>query len=264
MMIGAARVLAAAWLLAWAGGAWAQSVPAAPEATSASAPASAPPELPAGCRAPGANVAEPALPNFDAALRAGGKPVILAVGGFAAPRGAGGGSGYVGLAERYLETAVKGVDVVVIHRGAPGALAREGADTIKVESVLDGASLVLWQVGMGDALARMPVEEFRATLADTIDWLKAHKIDVMLVGLHYARAMTRDAHYQAIRRAVVEVAEQKGVARIRRYEVEETLARMRKARDAPTPPGEADRDCMAEWIAQAVAVGLYGRKPGRR
>jgi electron transfer flavoprotein alpha subunit len=156
---------------------------------------------------------------------------------------------------RYLERNFKGLELTIAHRGAPGALARDAAETIRVEAALTGANLVLWQVGTADGMARIPPAEFKAELESTLDWLKSHGIDAMLVGLHYSDAMRKDEHYQQIREILRVVAQARGAPRIRRYEAAETLARMRgAAEEAPTP------DCMADWLAQAVAVGLFGRR----
>ncbi len=213
------------------------------------------------CRDPGAaeGPSAPSLPNFAAALRAEKKAAILAVGGSGLARKGRHGEGYFGLVRRYLERDFKGVEVTIAHRGAAGALARDAAETIRVEAALTGAKLVLWQVGTGDALARISPEEFRTDLVSAIDWLKEHRIDVMLVGLHYSTAIREDAHYQQIRSILREVAVARGVPRIRRYEAAETLARMRAAQEGESV-AELAQDCLADWLAQAVAVGLYGRR----
>jgi hypothetical protein len=215
----------------------------------------------AQCRDPGAaeGPSAPSLPHFAAALRDEKKAAILAVGGSGLSRKGRHGEGYFGLVRRHLERDFKGVEVTIAHRGSAGALARDAGETIRVEAALTGAKLVLWQVGTGDALARIAPEEFRADLVSAIDWLKAHRIDVMLVGLHYSAAMREDAHYQQIRAVLREVASEKGVPRIRRYEAAETLARIRAAREGE-PLAEVAQDCFADWLAQAVAVGLYGRR----
>ncbi|MBL8590263.1 MAG: SGNH/GDSL hydrolase family protein [Methylobacteriaceae bacterium] len=252
-MRGAALLLLALTLAAPAG---AQTAPG-PAQTQAAAPAPAPPETAATCREPGGDgPSAPSLPNLAAAIRKDNKAVILVVGSSgAASRKGRHGDGYFGLVRRYLERNFKGLELTIAHRGAPGALARDAAETIRVEAALTGANLVLWQVGTADAMARISPQEFRADLETTLDWLKAHGIDVMLVGLHYSDAMRKDTHYQQIREALRAVAQDKGAPRIRRYEAAETLARMRAATDETPAP-----DCMADWLAQAVAVGLFGRR----
>lgn len=242
----------------------AQTLPAqAPQA-----PASPTQNLPPGaegapqCRDPAAaeGPSAPSLPNLAAALRADRRAAILAVGGSGLSRKGRHGDGYFRLVRRYLERNFKDVAVTIAHRGAAGALARDAAETIRVEAALTGASLVLWQVGMGDALARIPPEEFRADLEAAIDWLKERRIDVMLVGLHYSAAMREDAHYQQIRKVLRDVATGRGVPRIRRYEAAETLSRIRAAQDSEAEAAAMAEDCLADWLAQAVAVGLYGRR----
>ena len=88
-----------------------------------------------------------------------------------------------------------GIDVIMINRGVSGELAANAAMRMKNEVALDEPDLVLWQVGTNDALAYVPVDEFAATVKEQIDWLKAHKVDVVLVGLQFANQMLRDAHY---------------------------------------------------------------------
>ena len=90
----------------------------------------------------------------------------------------------------------------MINRGVSGELAANAATRMKNEVALDKPDLVLWQVGTNDALAYVPVAEFAATVKDQIDWLKAHKVDVVLVGLQFANGMLRDAHYKEIRDAL--------------------------------------------------------------
>ena len=56
------------------------------------------------------------------------------------------------------------------------------------------------------------------TVKDQIDWLKAHKVDVVLVGLQFARKMLRDAHYIDIRESLRRLAAQENVIVIRFFE----------------------------------------------
>ena len=246
-------VIAAALWLAAAGAQAQTSAPAAP----------APPEATSACRDAGPDGAQPVLKNFAAALR-DNRAVILAVGGSGvAKRGRVGSDGYYALVRRYLERSFKGLDLKIEHRGAGGEVARDAFERIKVEAALTGARLVLWQVGAADALARIPPQEFRATLTEAVAWLRAHDIDLVLIGMRYAPEAAKDEQYQAIRQAVREVAIAESVPRVRRYEASEAVARMRAGAHAdPAVAADAAQDCMADWLAQAVAVGLFGRRGG--
>jgi hypothetical protein len=95
-----------------------------------------------------------------------------------------------------------------------------------------------------------------------VAWLKDHKIDVALIGMQYARRMADDPHYQAMRMAVREVAKEQAVLRIGRYDAVETIQKIRLQRGEPateTELTEAGYVCMAEYLARAIAIGLFAR-----
>jgi hypothetical protein len=172
--------------------------------------------------------------------------------------------GHYAVVERYLESTFKGLDVEVVHRGVSGELAADAAERIKTEVALTDADLVLWQLGTADALAHVPVADFYVAVSDTITWLKERKIDVILVGLRYARSMAKDLHYQAIRAAVAEVGTQHNVLRIRRYDAEEMLEKIRLKQAMPVSEAEATESsyvCLAEYLARAIAAGLFVKAP---
>ena len=131
-----------------------------------------------------------------------------------------------------LERALKGIDVVMINRGVSGELAASAAVRMKNEVALDEPDLVLWQVGTNDALAYVPADEFAATVKDQIDWLKAHKVDVVLVGLQFAKEMVRDAHYIEIRETLRRLAAQENVIVIRFFEAMQIINQAQQTRAA--------------------------------
>jgi len=84
-----------------------------------------------------------------------------------------------------LEKSLKGVNIEVVNRGISGEVAKTTAERLRLEIPGISPDLVLWQLGTNDALARVPVVEFEATVRETIDWLKQRNIDVVLIGLRY-------------------------------------------------------------------------------
>jgi lysophospholipase L1-like esterase len=221
--------------------------------------------VPKACEAPGAQVISTSpLPNIAVALRERKKINILAIGATSASLRGPVSGGYYAVVERFLEDNFKGLDVTVVHRGVSGELAADAADRIKTEVALNNADLVLWQLGTADALAQVPVADFYVAVAETIAWLKEHKIDVILVGLRYARSMAGDLHYQAVRTAIQEVAKEQKVLRVGRYEAEETLEKIRQQQGAPLSEAEVTESsyvCMAEYLARAIAAGLFVKEP---
>jgi acyl-CoA thioesterase-1 len=230
------------------------------------APADVPSPYSPACRKGSAALAGVSpLPQVTAALKRGKTLRILSMG--AAPGWVGRRGDYSQLIEGMLEDALKGTDVVMIDRGVSGELAADAAARMKNEVALEAPDLVLWQVGTNDALAYVPADQFAATIKDQVDWLKAHKVDVVLVGLQFAPEMLRDAHYKLIRDTLRQVAAHEKVIVIRFYEAMEIL---NKAAEAGQPVveqferSEAGYDCLAQYIAHAITLGVFAKSMPNR
>ncbi len=205
-------------------------------------------------------VTQSPLPNVLKAWRDRQKIVILAIGAAPIVRRDAGAGGYYDLVEQLLEQTFKGLEVEIVHRGVSGELAKDAGARIKMEVALVKPDLVLWQVGTADALARLPIEDFERSLGKTLVWLKAHDVDVAIIGLHYVKALTKDSHYQAIRKSIKKVATELNVMRVGRYEAMETISRLRGEQGAPANRvrmTEAAYECSAEYLARAIATGLF-------
>ncbi len=224
-------------------------------------PAMAP--VPTECATPGAD-GQPAVgfPNLVRAMNLRHRIVVLAIGSAVVGAGRPGG-GYYRLVERFLESTFKGLDVVLVQRGFSGELARDGAERIRLEVARSSPDMVFWQVGTADAMAGIDPAETQEIVRSTIRWLHEHQIDVALIGLHYTPSLRDDPQYQAMRQAISDVARSEGVLRIRRYEVGETLDRLRRQPSdaiAATDLGSLGDACMAEHLARSLATGLFARR----
>lgn len=213
---------------------------------------------------PGANAGadQSPLPNVAAVLAKRKTLRILAMGAAPGRVGAHGG-GYTALIERMLEHALKGVDVVMINRGVSGELAVGAASRMRNEVALDEPDLVLWQVGTNDALAGVPADEFAATVRQQIAWLKAHNVDVVLVGLQFAKEMLRDAHYVKIRETLRQLAAQENVIVIRFFEAMQIINKAQGDGSEPVAEefsrDEAGYNCLAQYVAQAITLGVFAK-----
>jgi lysophospholipase L1-like esterase len=207
-------------------------------------------------------VAESPLPNVAAALAKGKTLRILTIGASSAV-GRSTRGGYTRLIESILERAVKGIDVVMINHGVSGELAADAAVRIKTEVALDRPDLVLWQVGTNDALAYVPLDAIKQTVIDTINWLRAHKVDVILVGLQRIDRMRRDEHYNAVRDALRTIAADENVIIVRRDEAMELMNQARIAGGAPLADEFEQTDvgytCLAQYVARAITLGVFGK-----
>ena len=207
------------------------------------------------------------LPNVAAALAQRKTLRILAFG--AAPgRVSAHGGGYTAVIETMLENALKGIDVVMINRGVSGELAAGAAVRMKTQVALEEPDLVLWQVGTNDALAYVPADEFAITVKEQIDWLKSHKVDVVLVGLQFAKEMVREPHYVEIRETLRKLAAQENVVVIRFFEAMQIINQAQGS--GPEPVSEAfERDeagynCLAQYVARAITLGVFAKNMPKR
>jgi acyl-CoA thioesterase I len=220
------------------------------------------PSLSANCQAPTADISSTApLPRLTAELKRMGRLRVLAIGSAATvPLGLpGSAQGYPAMVESILERTFKGLEVDIVNRGVSGEVASAMADRLKVQVALEQPDLVLWQVGTTDALARVPVAEFKTTVRDTLLWLKGHRIDTVLVGLQYNANVVKDEHYNDIRTALRDVASEENVLLVRRYDAMRFLEVARKDTVLPFDElrGRGDDGCVAEHIARAVVVSAF-------
>lgn len=162
--------------------------------------------------------------------------------------------------EKVLETSFKGLDVEIVDRGVSGEIARDGAQRMQTEVALTRPDLVFWQVGVADALALTPPADLKETLTQAVKWLKAHDVDVVLIGLRYVRSLTRDASFQQVREVIAEVVRDEAILRVGHYAAVEALDRLRRLEgDVPTELDltEAGSTCLADFLSRALAVRLF-------
>lgn len=223
------------------------------------------PALSQNCQAPVGDIALPGpLPNLEGDLQAGKTIRVLAIGS-SSTVGVGASSpalNYPSVFESILEKNFKGLDVVIVNRGVSGEAAAATADRLRTLVAIEKPDLVLWQVGTNDALLRVPLGDFVATVRDTVRWLKEHKVDTVLVGLQYTPHVVKDEHYTAMRAGLREVAVAENVMLVRRYEAMEFIEKAKAGPLLATDQlhlNDLGYRCMAEHVARAVVVGAFLR-----
>ncbi len=218
---------------------------------------------------PGASAltGETGLPNVAAALAQRNAVRILAFG--AAPgRVTSRGGSYTGVIETMLAQALKGIEVTIINRGVSGELAAGAAIRMRNEVALEEPDLVLWQVGTNDALAFVPVDDFASVLSEQIAWLKAHHVDLVLVGLQFTPGTKQSEHYVAMRERLRKIAADENVPVVRFYEAMQIVS---GALENPPPAAEdferneEGYNCLAQYVARAITLGVFAKNmPSRR
>jgi acyl-CoA thioesterase I len=231
--------------------------PAAPPAEAAD------PSLSPECRVPGSKLYTLApLRGVKTALKDSRAVRVLAIGS-SSTVGIGASSAianYPARLEGELEKIFPDVEIEVVNRGVSGEVAAGAAERMRNTVAEVDPDIVIWQVGTNDALARIDVDTFAASLDETVLWLKSHKIDLVLVDPQYTAAMARDDYYGRIIKAIEDVARKDRVPLVRRYEAMRYLAGERKARGYLATDqfhlNDLGYRCMAEHVARAITFGL--------
>jgi acyl-CoA thioesterase-1 len=215
------------------------------------------------CQIGGQVIAASPLPNVATALENRKVVKILTIGASASSGRRFSKGGYTAQIEQILEHALKGLDVVMINRGISGELAANAATRIKTEVALTNPDLVLWQVGTNDALAYVPLPYLKAAVIDTIHWLRAHNVDLILVGLQHVDAMAQNPNYIAVREVLRQIAAKENVLIVRRGDAMQLIEKANAGGGAFRPDEfertEAGYNCLAEYVARAIALGAFGK-----
>lgn len=109
----------------------------------------------------------------------------------------------------------------------------------------------------------LAIADFAATLRAQIGWLKAHKVDVVLVGLQFAPEMLRDAHYVEIRDLLRKIAAEENVVVVRFSEAMQIIDQALATETLPVAEefdqNAAGYDCLAQYVARAITLGAIGK-----
>lgn len=162
--------------------------------------------------------------------------------------------------ENDLEGVIEGLKVEMFARGQSGEVAEGATERIMAEVAEVRPDLVVWQVGTNDAVARIDADTFGQVLRDTLTWLASHNIDVVLIDPQYVERLSSDARYTSIVNEIANVASEKRVLLVNRYDTMADLSRQY--------PGSSylanDRfhlndlgyRCMAEYATKAIVAGI--------
>lgn len=158
-----------------------------------------------------------------------------------------------------LERRFKGVEVEVVDRGLPGEIADGAGDRIQAVTAEVGPDLVVWQVGTNDALARVDLARFAEALDQTVQWLKSHDIDVVLVDPQYNHSMISDEHYQGVIKAIGAAARRNGVPLVLRHSAMKYLSGqgpLHKGKPSGFRLSSLGHRCIAEHVTRAITFAL--------
>lgn len=222
------------------------------------------PSLSPECRVPGSKLYTLAkLKAVKKALREHRAVQVLTIGSNSG--GLGTAATYPVRLEDALTRSLPDIEVTVESRGVSGEIAFGAAERLRNQVAEIEPDLVVWQVGGNDALARVDLEDFSQSLAETVAWIKSHGIDVVLVDPQYTASLAKDDYYRQFVQAIQKVAEREQVPLVQRYEAMRYLATraisaLKGGDTAQSGAGFRLADlgyrCMAEHVTRAITVSL--------
>ncbi len=252
-------------VLAIGGGTWPSTAQQPPQAqTGPSGSDGTDTSLSPECRVPGSLLYTLApLKAVRAALDQQRPVKVLALGSTGSDAGA---ASYALRLEDDLERLLgAGVDVQVEQRGLAGEITAGAVERITRLVAEIEPDLVVWQVGTNDALAKADLDDFGRALDEILDWLSGHEIDVLLVEPPYNTALAEDEHYKGLISRIQDLARQRGVPLVLRFEALRYLAQQAAKRGGGKAPLDAFgiRDlgsrCIAEQVTRTVGLSLLLR-----
>lgn len=228
-------------------------LPASPQETPAPAPA---------CQAPAELVQDdPQFPNLAQRLKAKEAVVVVAIGGSSTTGHAAGGgeAAYPHQLELALKRRYPGVPITVLNKGAAGETADQMAARLERDALAENPALVLWEVGIADAVRATDLDEFTASLQAGLTQLHEHRIDAMLIDMQYSPDTTSVINFQPYLDGLHQIGDLTDAYVFRRYELMKYWSDAGVFNFTDVPKGERRElaakvyACLGERLADAVA-----------
>jgi len=160
------------------------------------------------------------LPHVAERVKEHQPVTIVAIGG-ASTIGAAAGSPDLSYPHRLQKALAKFFpesQVNVVNKGVPRQSARQMFQRFPTDVLAEDPVLVVWEVGITDAVRGTGIEEFAATLQAGIDELNNHSIDVVLIDMQFSRSTNTVIDFERYLNALHRVADLNDVYVFPRYE----------------------------------------------
>jgi acyl-CoA thioesterase I len=200
-----------------------------------------------------------ALPRFSRALARGGRVRIIAIGS-SSTEGVGASSpaaNYPSQLRGLLAEALPRDEFEVLNLGVGGEMADKTAARLMRDAPELAPDLIIWQVGTNDAMNGRSTGDYEAILRKTLQFLKARKLDVVLVGLQWSSKLAESPLFAEVIGATARAARLEGVALVSRAEPMRLLAEASGREDMIGPDrlhlNDRGYRCMAEQVGVALA-----------
>ena len=206
----------------------------------------------------------PSLPNLAAALHHK-KPVRILVIGGASTKGAAAGApenAYPSRLQVALQKRFPDVPITVVNQGMPRQTARQMVRRFPAEVSEDEPALIIWEVGISDAVRGVDLDEFASALQAGIDLTKNRAIDLMLVDMQFSRKATTVIDFDRYLDTIRRVGEMSGVYVFPRFAVMRNWSDENVFDYDDVPESERARlaaqvyDCLGRALANVIAKAV--------
>lgn len=154
-----------------------------------------------------------------------------------------------GRLEMELARRLPDVSFSIIDEGAATGLVRDDFERIRAGIERHAPDLVIWQLGIGDALARTNLSEFSHTLERAAGWLRGRDIDLILIDPPFVPRVRYEHAYGLIVNQIKAVSDREKVNVLRQYAATNHLYGQSLRDDLG---GDGPRACLPELVAEAM------------
>jgi acyl-CoA thioesterase I len=161
------------------------------------------------------------LPHLAERLKAHQPVTIVAIGG-ASTIGRAAGSPDLSYPHRLgqdLAQAFPDSPVNVANKGVPRQSAKQMFDRFATDVFPEDPVLVVWEVGITDAVRGTDVDDFAQTLQNGLDELKNRAIDTVLVDMQFSRSSTTVINFEGYLKALHRVGDLADIYVFPRFEM---------------------------------------------
>lgn len=150
----------------------------------------------------------------------------------------------------------------VVNKGVPRQAARQMVDRFPTDVLAEDPVLVIWEVGINDAVRGTEIDDFAATLQSGVDELKNRAIDLMLVDMQFSHSTATVLDFQRYLSTLHRIGEINDVYVFPRYEVMRYWSEQNMFNFDEVSADERAKlaarvyDCLGRKLAEAIRVAV--------
>src|SRR5580692_4617359 len=161
------------------------------------------------------------LPHLAARLKAHQSATIVAIGG-ASTIGQAAGSPDLSYPHRLGQDLAQDFPdspITVINKGVPRQTAKQMYERFATDVFAEDPVMVVWEVGINDAVRGTDLDDFAGTLQDGVEQLKNRAIDTILVDMQFSRSSATVINFDGYLKALHRVGDLADVYVFPRFDI---------------------------------------------